>query len=94
MASNILPEVTGEKSAVTALVHEAGFEEGVGDVQILKASSDDGASLKVADDGITVLVPQPSDDPNEPLNWSWGKKLVILSPLILASLVCLTLNLV
>lgn len=30
--------------------------------------------LKTASDGITVLVPQPSDDPRDPLNWSWTKK--------------------
>jgi hypothetical protein len=26
----------------------------------------------------TLLVPQPSDDPNDPLNWLWTKKSVIL----------------
>lgn len=26
----------------------------------------------------TVLIPQPSDDPNDPLNWSWWKKHSIL----------------
>ncbi|KAH0843811.1 MFS transporter [Fonsecaea pedrosoi] len=30
--------------------------------------------LKLAADGHTVLIPQPSDDPNDPLNWSWFKK--------------------
>ena len=92
MTSKTLPEFTGEKTAPPTLVHEAGYEEGVGDVQILKGSSDDGASLKLAKDGITVLVPQPSDDPDEPLNWSWTKKLITLSPLIFASLVCLSLS--
>lgn len=29
--------------------------------------------LKTTKDGI-VLIPQPSDDPNDPLNWSWLKK--------------------
>ncbi|KAF1982807.1 MFS general substrate transporter [Aulographum hederae CBS 113979] len=33
----------------------------------------DGKPLKTASDG-TILVPQPSDDPEEPLNWSWRKK--------------------
>jgi hypothetical protein len=27
----------------------------------------------------TVLVPQPSDDPNDPLNWSWKKKHTMLA---------------
>jgi len=29
---------------------------------------------KTASDGHTVLIPQPSDDPNDPLNWTWLKK--------------------
>jgi len=40
------------------------------------------SNLKLAPDGHTVLVPQPSDDPNDPLNWSPAKKhalLVVLS---------------
>ncbi len=24
------------------------------------------------------LIPQPSDDPNDPLNWSWGAKHLML----------------
>lgn len=34
--------------------------------------------LKTAKDGHTVLIPQPSDDPTDPLNWSSVKKHVIL----------------
>ncbi len=34
--------------------------------------------LKLAEDGHTVLIPQPSSDPNDPLNWSWTKKHVVL----------------
>ena len=34
--------------------------------------------LKLAKDGRTILIPQPSDDPNDPLNWSWWKKHVTL----------------
>ena len=34
--------------------------------------------LKLAPDGKTVLIPQPSDDPNDPLNWSWFKKHLVL----------------
>lgn len=26
----------------------------------------------------TILVPQPSDDPNDPVNWSWTKKHLLL----------------
>jgi hypothetical protein len=38
--------------------------------------------LKLAPDGKTILIPQPSDDPHDPLNWSWFKKhltLIIIS---------------
>lgn len=34
--------------------------------------------LKLEKDGRTILIPQPSDDPNDPLNWSWWKKHVTL----------------
>jgi hypothetical protein len=34
--------------------------------------------LKRARDGHTILLPQPSDDKNDPLNWSWTKKHTIL----------------
>ena len=34
--------------------------------------------LKTSSDGRTTLIPQPSDDPNDPLNWSQTKKNVIL----------------
>jgi hypothetical protein len=34
--------------------------------------------LKLARDGHTVLIPQPSDSPADPLNWSPIKKHVIL----------------
>jgi predicted MFS family arabinose efflux permease len=35
-------------------------------------------NLKRARDGQTILLPQPSDDPRDPLNWSWTKKHLIL----------------
>ncbi|KAJ9636425.1 hypothetical protein H2199_008100 [Coniosporium tulheliwenetii] len=34
--------------------------------------------LKTAADGHTILIPQPSDDPVDPLNWSWARKHAIL----------------
>ena len=34
--------------------------------------------LQIAHDGKTVLIPQPSSDPNDPLNWSRLKKHVTL----------------
>ena len=35
-------------------------------------------ALKTTHDGRTVLTPQPSSDPNDPLNWSQWKKMVVL----------------
>ncbi|KAJ5669028.1 hypothetical protein N7462_010098 [Penicillium macrosclerotiorum] len=34
--------------------------------------------LKTTDDGQTILIPQPSDSPNDPLNWTQYRKHVIL----------------
>jgi hypothetical protein len=37
------------------------------------------AKLKLAKDGKTVLIPQPSDDPRDPLNWpAWRKHMTLL----------------
>jgi len=38
--------------------------------------------LKTAKDGSTVLIPQPSDDPNDPLNWSSFKKHLVFLTLL------------
>ncbi|GAA6020660.1 hypothetical protein JCM10207_007814 [Rhodosporidiobolus poonsookiae] len=43
------------------------------------------AGLKTAKDGKTVLVPQPSDDPRDPLNWPEWKKHTILLIVALAA---------
>lgn len=40
--------------------------------------SEGGEGVRYAKDGHTRLIPQPSDDPNDPLNWSWKKKHIIL----------------
>ncbi|KKY16357.1 putative mfs transporter [Phaeomoniella chlamydospora] len=42
--------------------------------------------LKLAKDGHTVLIPQPSDDPEDPLNWSSAKKTIVLLVVSWASL--------
>lgn len=42
--------------------------------------------LKLAKDGCTVLIPQPSDDSEDPLNWSWLRKHKVLCALLLPSL--------
>ncbi|KAH7016731.1 major facilitator superfamily domain-containing protein [Ilyonectria destructans] len=43
-------------------------------------------SLKVAGDGHTVLLPQPTDDPRDPLNWSWKRKHLLLLSVAWAAL--------
>ncbi|KAH0844477.1 MFS transporter [Fonsecaea pedrosoi] len=42
-------------------------------------------NLKLTRDGHTVLVPQPTDDPNDPLNWSDLKKNLLLLAISLAA---------
>jgi predicted MFS family arabinose efflux permease len=39
-----------------------------------------------------VLVPQPSNDPNDPLNWSGIKKITILSIIALGIILCAATN--
>lgn len=60
------------------------YESVAGDLQVLKISDSD--DIKLAEDGKTVLIPQPSDDPEDPLRWPKMKNLVLLS-LVFASLV-------
>jgi hypothetical protein len=38
----------------------------------------DGTAYKTTKDGHTILIPQPTDDPQDPLNWSQGTKHLIL----------------
>lgn len=45
------------------------------------------AVLKKASDGKTVLIPQPTDDPVDPLNWPRWKKSLVLSVIALAAAV-------
>ncbi|KAH7033746.1 major facilitator superfamily domain-containing protein [Microdochium trichocladiopsis] len=52
---------------------------------IADASADNRGNLKTAKDGHTVLIPQPSDDPNDPLNWGTVKKHVVLLTVSLAA---------
>jgi MFS family permease len=57
-----------------ATLHEYKNAEGY----IIDASDPQHANLKRAADGHTILLPQPSSDANDPLNWSWTKKHLIL----------------
>ena len=58
-------------------VHE--FQEVEGYIIDINAEDTTKVSgLKLAGDGHTVLIPQPTDDKHDPLNWSWAKKHSIL----------------
>jgi hypothetical protein len=50
------------------------------------SSSSDVKELRTTKDGKTTLIPQPSDDPADPLNWSWGKKHTVLVALTFSAL--------
>jgi hypothetical protein len=59
--------------------------EGHGDFRVVaNAGTKD---IKLANDGKTVLIPQPSEDPDDVLNWRAGKKYRVLLSLVVASLV-------
>lgn len=100
MTSTIAPEDRHEQHKLTASEkvpgilqtsndnHEA-YTEGHGDFQVTMVPG--AKDVKIAKDGKTVLIPQPSDDPDDVLNWNPGKKLRVLISLIFASLVTATL---
>ncbi|KAI4135247.1 MAG: hypothetical protein L6R39_007851, partial [Caloplaca ligustica] len=54
------------------------------------AQSEEGLHLKKDRTGTIILVPQPSDDPNDPLNWPLWKRDMILGILSLASVIAAT----
>src|SRR5271163_2482653 len=63
-----------------------------GTIQLYDNEEESGAisttvHLKHAPDGKTVLAPQPSDSPNDPLNWpTWRKDFVLF--ILLVSVIC------
>ena len=61
------------------------YAEGHGDFQVTMIPG--AKDIKLAKDGKTVLIPQPSDDPDDVLNWKFGKKFRVLLSLVFASLV-------
>ncbi|KAI1301066.1 major facilitator superfamily domain-containing protein [Xylaria venustula] len=64
-------------------IHE--FKESVGyEVEVGGAERDD--TVKLAKDGHTRLIPQPSEDPADPLNWNQRKKNLILFIVAFAAL--------
>lgn len=55
-------------------LHEYKESEGY----VTRIDTEHQGNLKTAAGGQTILIPQPSDDPQDPLNWSTVKKHVIL----------------
>ena len=53
-------------------------EGGLHGAHMLDAAQLADPNLKTTPDGRTILIPQPSSDPHDPLNWSYVKKHVIL----------------
>ena len=66
--------VTTEKTNTEALINELG-DNGA---HLLDARLLQGENIQATPDGKTILIPQPSSDPNDPLNWSQWKKNIIL----------------
>lgn len=48
------------------------------DIEGYVVDAESGENVKVAEDGHTRLIPQPSEDPNDPLNWSKRRKHIYL----------------
>ncbi|KLJ09895.1 hypothetical protein EMPG_14688 [Blastomyces silverae] len=65
--------VDGSGNAIDNLEAAAGKEGYLFDTSHAQAGD-----LKTTQDGRTILIPQPSSSPLDPLNWSWGRKHLIL----------------
>jgi hypothetical protein len=91
-------ELTREVEAVSSLGDENSPKHSLGvstdleknanidGIYLVSELSNVGLRLKTAKDGKTILIPQPSEDPNDPLNWSWLRKHKVLLILLLPSL--------
>ncbi|KAL1634654.1 hypothetical protein SLS58_010597 [Diplodia intermedia] len=77
-------ESTSARELRDGAVAPPGTESGSGDIKVM-ADSSVSANVKTTADGNIVLIPQPSDDPDDPLNWSWKKKHLVFGALMLPS---------
>ena len=81
---NISTTITKEREEdYNRFIDERGFHG----AHILDASQLHDANLQTTKDGKTILIPQPSSDPNDPLNWSSVKKHLILMVITVATFV-------
>ena len=74
---------TKETDEHNRFIEEAGFHG----AHILDAHQLRDRNLKTTADGKTILIPQPSTDPHDPLNWSFLKKHIILAVITVATFV-------
>ena len=74
---------TKETDDHNRFIEEAGFHG----AHILDANQLRDPNLKTTADGKTILIPQPSTDPHDPLNWSFLKKHIILAVITVATFV-------
>lgn len=58
------------------------------DVSHVHLSGADHSGLKTNTKGDIILSPQPSEDPNDPLNWPTHKKFTVLTILLFGSCIC------
>lgn len=70
-----------EKQAIDLQQSDLRDDKGV----ILNAGSGKAQGLKTTPDGNTILVPQPSDSPEDPLNWNSIRKHVVLAIVVACS---------
>jgi hypothetical protein len=83
------PDSTSKESFVEETRQPADLEKdaSAGGAYIVGEDTDaDTRGLKTTENGKIVLIPQPSSDPDDPLNWSWMKKHTVLLALLLPSL--------
>lgn len=95
MASHLISEDQSQQQDSPAIEKQAevsqqfdsheDYTEGHGDFRVIMTPGT--KDVKLAKDGKTVLIPQPSDDPDDVLNWKSGKKLRVLLSLVFTSLV-------
>jgi hypothetical protein len=99
MAEEVSKDVKTEESSFAANtkrpIHHKSAETTADGTYILDTKLQDGNTdasssgvkeVRTTKDGKIALIPQPSDDPADPLNWSWVKKHQVLLALTFSAL--------
>lgn len=73
--SHIIPSEMNETKGVFVVARDGSASDD-------EAGNKPRSDMKTTKDGKTLLIPQPSDDLNDPLNWSWLKKHAVLAALL------------